>query len=76
MTPLAHELADLGRGALVHRRRTGPLEQDRPLGMAGHVDGQPAHEAEVDVAVDLEPELADVEVERLVLVEHERAGTR
>jgi hypothetical protein len=55
-------------------RRTGSLEQDLALRVAGHVDGQPAHEAEVDVAVHLEAELADVEVERLVLVEDEDLG--
>src|SRR5262245_32838770 len=58
-------------GAVVHRRRAGLLEQDLAPGVAGDVDGQPAHEAEVLVGVDLEAELADVEVERLVLVEHE-----
>ena len=52
-------------------RRSGLLQQDLAVGLAGDVDGQPAHEAEVDVGVDLEAELADVEVERLVLVEHE-----
>src|SRR5262245_40368236 len=58
-------------GAVVHRRRAGLLEQDLAPGVAGDVDGQPAHEAEVLVGVDLEAELADVEVQRLVLVEDE-----
>ena len=48
----------------------GLLQQDLAVGLAGHVDGEEAHEAEVDVTGDLETELADVEVERLVLVEH------
>ena len=36
---------------------------------AGQGDREPAHEAEVDVVLDLEPEVRGVEVERLVLVE-------
>jgi hypothetical protein len=40
------------------------------VGLVGEIDRQPAHEAEVGVGVQLEPELADVEVERLVLIEH------
>src|SRR4051795_7269516 len=66
---LGEQVADLGRGLLAHRRRPGLLQQDAAVGVAGDVDGQPAHEAEVDVLPDLEPELADVEVQRLVLVE-------
>ena len=67
MTQLAHLL---GR-RVVHGRRAGRLEQDLAVGIAGDADGQPAHEAQVDVGVDLEAELADVEVEGLVLVEDE-----
>ena len=37
--------------------------------VARHVHRQPAHEAEVGVGVHLEAELADVEVERFVLIE-------
>ena len=55
-------------------RRPRPLEQDLPVRVAGHVDRQPAHETEVGVGVDLETELADVEVERLVLVGHVDLG--
>jgi hypothetical protein len=51
--------------------RAGPLEEDLAVGVAGEADRQPAHEAHVDVGVDLEAELAHVEVERLVLVEDE-----
>ena len=68
---LGDELADLLGRLVVVRRRPGPLEQDLAVGIAGDADGQPAHEAQVDVGADLEAELADVEVERLVLVEHE-----
>src|SRR5258706_56780 len=45
------------------------LQQDLALRVAGDADGQPAHEAHVDVGVDLQAELADVEVKGLVLVE-------
>ena len=70
---LGDEVADLRGGRVVHGGRAGPLEQDLAVGVAGDADGQPAHEAEVDVGADLEAELADVEVERLVLVEDEDA---
>src|SRR5262245_38677316 len=40
------------------------------VGLTREVHGQPPHEAEVGVCVQLEAELADVEVERLVLIEH------
>ena len=66
---LGDRLADLLRGGLVVCGRAGLLEQDLPLGLARDADRQPAHEAEVLVGVHLEAELADVEVERLVLVE-------
>src|SRR4051795_6857903 len=56
-------------GALAGRQPVQP--QARAVGLAGDVDGEPAHEAHVDVGVDLEAELADVEVQRLVLVEDE-----
>ena len=67
---LGHQLADLLGGRLVVRRRAGLLQQELALRLARHVDRQPAHEAEVGVGVHLEAELADVEVERLVLIEH------
>ena len=66
---LGQLLADHRGRLLVHRRRPRLLEQDGPVRLIGNVDGQPAHVAEVDVVADLEPELADVEVERLRLVE-------
>ena len=54
---------------LLVNRRARLLEQELMLGVSRDVDREPAHEAEVGVGVDLEAELADVEVERLVLVE-------
>jgi len=65
---LGHQGAHLtGRGRVVGGR-SGTLEEDL-LGIAGDPHGQPAHEAEIGVRCDLETEDADVEVERLVLVE-------
>jgi retinol dehydrogenase-14 len=65
---LAEQFADLRRRLLAHRGRPRDLEEDAAGGVPGDVDGQPAHEAEVDVLADLHAELADVEVQRLVLV--------
>src|SRR5688572_25235755 len=67
---LRDQLADLLGGRLVVRGWPGLLEQQLAVGLAGEVDREPAHEAEVGVGVDLEAELADVEVDRLVLIEH------
>ena len=66
---LRDQLPDLLGGGLVVDRRAGPLQEQLVLGMAGDVDREPAHEAEIGVGVHLEAELADIEVERLVLVE-------
>jgi hypothetical protein len=71
---LADRLAHLLGGVLAHRRRPRLLEQDGAVGLAGQVHGQPAHGSEVHVGLDLEPELPDVEVERLVLVGHVDLG--
>src|SRR5205823_3787268 len=68
--PLGQQFADLGRGFLVERRRSRGLQQNLAVAIARHADGQPAHETEVLVRIDLEAELADIEVERLVLVEN------
>src|SRR5215212_1295936 len=68
---LGDELADLLGRRVVVGRGPGALEEDLAIGIAGRADGQPAHEAHVDVGADLEAELADVEVQGLVLVEHE-----
>jgi len=57
-----------GRRRVVHRRRPG-FSRRSAVPLPRDADGQPAHEAHVDVGVDLEAELADVEVEGLVLVE-------
>ena len=67
--PLGHQLSDLLGGRVVVRGRAGLLQQQLMVGLCREVDGQPTHEAEVGVGVQLEAELADVEVERLVLVE-------
>ena len=71
---LGHQLADLLRRASSMPGGPGQLQQDVAARLARDADRQPAHEAEIDVIADLEPELADVEVERLVLVEHEDAA--
>jgi hypothetical protein len=67
-------LAHYGRGLLVHRRRARLLEQDRAISIAGHADREPAHVPEGDVVDDPKAKLPDVEVERLVLVEHVDRG--
>src|SRR6267143_2695148 len=67
----ADRFADLGGGLLVHAGRGRDLEQDVAAGITGYPNRQPAHEAEVHVGADLEAELADVEVEGLLLVEDE-----
>src|SRR5438105_5382043 len=68
--PLRHQLADLCRGLYVERRRARLFQQDLPVMIARHADREPAHEAEILVGIDLEAQLADVEVECLVLVEN------
>jgi hypothetical protein len=55
----------------VERGRTRALEQDLAAGIAGHGHREPAHEPEVGVGLDLQAELVDVELQCLVLVEHE-----
>src|SRR4029453_3423893 len=72
--PLGDELAHLRRGLLTHRRRPRLLQQDLPVGLPRQGDRQPPHGAELHVVGDLEAELADVEVERLVLVGHVDLG--
>ena len=70
-------LVTISRTALVvSGSYTGGLgvSEDLAGGVAGHADGQPTHEAQVDVGGDLEAELADVEVECRVLVEDEDLG--
>src|ERR1700694_2017375 len=64
-----YELASLLGGLLVEPRRARSLQQDL-AGIARHVHRQPAHEPQVLVGVDLQPEFPDVEVECLVLVEN------
>src|SRR3954469_9085053 len=64
---LREQVAHLRGGLSAHGRRTGDLQQDPAGGVTGDVDGEPAHEAEVHVLPDLHAELADVEVQGLVL---------
>jgi len=68
---LADQLPNLLRRLGVHPRRSRQLEEYVARGIPGNPDGQPAHDAEVKVIAHLEPKLADVEVERLLLVKNE-----
>ncbi len=63
-----------GGGLCVVLGAAREVEQQLRVLLAGQRDGEPAHEAEVDVVAHLEAELAAVEVERLVLVEDVDAG--
>src|SRR5690606_38903275 len=74
--PLGEQVANLCGVLLRHRRRAGALQQDLPVRLPRDGDRQPAHEPEVDVRADLHTQLADVEVERLVLIEYEDRGVR
>ena len=42
--------------------------------LARDMHGQPAHKSKIDVIADFQAKLADVEVERFVLVEHVDLG--
>ena len=66
---LGDELAELRGGRLVVQRRARLLQRDLGLRLAGNADRQPAVVTLPDVVALLEPELVDVEVERLLLVE-------
>src|SRR4051795_7910068 len=65
---LRDQLPHLRGRLLAHGRRPGLLEQHSAFGLARQRDREPAHGTEVHVVGDLEAELADVELERLVLV--------
>src|SRR5262245_17897379 len=65
---LRDELPHLLRRRFIHGRRTWFLEQNIAARLTWHANGQPAHEPEILIATDLESELADVEVQSLVLV--------
>jgi hypothetical protein len=65
---LGDELSDLPGGGIIHRRWSWLLEQDVASGLPRHANRQPAHEPEILIVADLEAELADVEVQSLVLV--------
>src|SRR5690625_208074 len=67
--PLGDQVAHRGCSPLRKPRRCRDLQQDVPVGLAGRGHGEPAHEAHLDVGGHLEAEVADVEVERGLLVE-------
>src|SRR6185503_3011769 len=64
------QLAELGGGGVIVQWRTGLLQVDLRT-VAGDAHRQPAVRALLDVLALLKPELVDVEVECLVLVEDE-----
>ena len=66
---LGDQFADRGGGLLVVAH-VGRRQHELGLGLAGDVHGEPAEWAELGVDADLEPELADVEVDGLVVVEY------
>jgi hypothetical protein len=68
---LRDELANLLSRARIHRGRPGFFEQDVASRLPRNTDGQPAHEPEVLIGTDFEAQLADVKVQRFVLVEDE-----
>ncbi len=63
----------VGKLGLVVLRAADELEEQRGV-LARDADGEPAHEAQVEVVAHLEAEVAGVEVERLVLVEDRHAA--
>src|SRR5258708_39229096 len=66
---LRDQLTELLRSGFVMQGRTWLLEVDLDVGLAGDANGQPAVGPLLDVRADLEPELVDVKVESLLLVE-------
>ena len=58
----------------VVQRRARLLQRDLGAALPGDADGQPAVGALLDVVALLEPQLADLELQRLVLVEDEDGG--
>jgi len=71
---LSDELADLLDGRAVVNRRAWKHQTQLEIGLLRERDCEPAHEAEVGVDVDDHSELADIEAERLVLVEYVDEG--
>ncbi len=61
-------------GGVVVGGRTRDHQDQLDVGLVGEVHRQETHHAQVGVGVDDHPELADVEVERLVLVENVNEG--
>ena len=66
---LRQEFAYQGCSGFIMLWAADELEKE-PGVLAGHVDGEPAHEAEVDVVAVFEAEVRRVEVEGLILVEY------
>src|SRR5687767_4462653 len=66
---LGDQLAELRGGGFVVQRRARLLQEDLDVGVPGDAHRQPAEGALLDVVAFLQPELIDVEVEGLVLVE-------
>jgi hypothetical protein len=69
-----HELANLLGGGVVVRGRPGDHQAELDVRLLGQVHGEKAHDAEVRVGVHDHPELADVELEGLVLIEYVDEG--
>jgi hypothetical protein len=66
---LRNELPNLLGGLLVHDRRARDVEHDLGERLAGDADGEPAEAAAGEIGLDLQAELPDVEVERLLVIE-------
>src|SRR5260370_38362144 len=67
---LGDDVANLVRGLRIHGRRPRQLEQNVASGLARDSNRDPAHDPKGHVIGELQPELVDVEVDRLVLVEN------
>src|SRR5258705_779891 len=68
------QLAELRGGGLVVQRRAWLLQEDLDVRVAPGAHRQPAEGTLLDVLSDLQPELVDVEVKGLVLVEDHDGG--
>src|SRR5579862_5689317 len=71
---LRDEISNLLGGLLVHHRRARDVEHDLGERLAGDADGQPAEAATGVIGLDLQFELPDVEVERLLVIEDPDVG--
>src|SRR6266568_4099467 len=68
------QLAELRGGGLVVQRRAWLLQEDLDIGVAGDAHRQPAEGTLLDVLAHFQPELVDIEVKSLVLVEDHDGG--